>query len=115
MVVTILEVVWLASSGAKHPTVQRAGPPAKNSPAPDVNSAKVGKHQSKEWSALPDPWNPGEVFFLFARNHIVFFVRSVPFLAFPCASPLNQDFSGTQDSSLTSGNLSHLPHLQLAS
>lgn len=75
--------------GAKYPTVQRAGPPAKNSPAPDVNSAKVGKHHQKSGLLFPDPWNPGELsfFFLLHADHIVFFVRSVPSWHFPVQVP----------------------------
>lgn len=75
--------------GAKHPTVQRAGPPAKNSPAPDVNSAKVRKHHQKSGLLFPDPWNPGEVsfFFFLHADHIVFFVRSVPSWHFPVQVP----------------------------
>lgn len=74
--------------GAKHPTGQRAGPPTRNSLAPDVSSAKVGKHHQKAGLPFPDPWNPGELsfFFLHAGN-VVFFISSVSSWHFPVQVP----------------------------
>lgn len=75
--------------GAKRPTVQKAGPPTRNSLAPDVSSAKVGKHHQKAGLPFPDPWNSGELsffFFLHAGN-VAFFISLVPSWHFPVQVP----------------------------
>ena len=74
--------------GAKRPTVQKAGPPTRNSLAPDVSSAKVRKHHQKAGLPFPDPWNPGELSFFFLRaGNVAFFISSVPSWHFPVQVP----------------------------
>lgn len=64
--------------GAKCPMMHRTAPQTRNSLAPNVNSAKVGKHHQKAGLPCPDPWNSDELFFFLHIGNIIFLLRPVP-------------------------------------